>query len=187
MLISDTYRDLNKDLHAGGKYGLHGDKWVQPVERLISRFNPKTILDYGCGQGALGRSLSFPVSEYDPAIEGKDSLPGAADLVICTDVLEHIEPELIDDVLSHVRSITNMALFAVIATRPAQKILSDGRNAHLIVENWKWWKSKIYFYFNVVDEKVSSTEVEVVLRPLGFFLSTIEEFSEKSEYSALVT
>ena len=66
-----------------------------------------------------------------------------AELVICTDVLEHIEPELIDNVLKHIESLTLKTAYLIIDTLPAQKNLPDGRNAHLIIENQDWWTNKI--------------------------------------------
>lgn len=167
MLISDAYRQLNRDLHAGGLYGRKGDKWLATVRDLIDRFQPDTILDYGCGQGALGRELGRPIAEYDPAIEGKESLPEPANLVVCTDVIEHIEPELIDEVLDHLKLLTKKVLFAVISTRPANKFLADGRNAHLIVQPWEWWETKISLRFHIEQEVVEPTQVKLVLTPLA--------------------
>ena len=43
--------------------------------------------------------LTFEIKEYDPAIPGKDSLPEPADIVVCSDVLEHIEPNYLLNVL----------------------------------------------------------------------------------------
>lgn len=163
MLISEDYRELNKDLHAQGMYGRKGDKWAAKVARLIERFQPRSILDYGCGQGALGRALGLPIAEYDPAIQGKDQEPEPADLVICTDVLEHIEPDCLDAVLDHLRDLTNAVLFAVVSTRPAKKFLSDGRNAHLIVEPWTFWHEKLSSRFEVGETIVHHKEVEVLL------------------------
>jgi 2-polyprenyl-3-methyl-5-hydroxy-6-metoxy-1,4-benzoquinol methylase len=120
-------------------------------------------LDYGCGQGALGRALNQEISEYDPAIAGKDSSPQPADLVICTDVLEHIEPECLESVLDHLKSLTKEALFAVISTRPAKKTLADGRNAHLIIEPWSFWEEKLARRFRVEERAIHHKEVEVLL------------------------
>jgi 2-polyprenyl-3-methyl-5-hydroxy-6-metoxy-1,4-benzoquinol methylase len=163
MLITDSYRELNKDLHAQGMYGRKGDKWTAKVASLIEQFKPRCILDYGCGQGALGRALGVQVAEYDPAIPGKDKEPEPADLVICTDVLEHIEPECLDAVLDHLRGLTKSVLFAVVSTRPAKKFLSDGRNAHLIVEPWTFWQEKLSSRFDIGQTTVHHKEVEVEL------------------------
>ena len=161
MLISEAYRQLNRDLHDAGSYGRKGDKWADHVRDLIERFQPTSILDYGCGQGALGRALGQPIKEYDPAIPGKDGAPDPADLVVCTDVLEHVEPEHLEDVLRHLESLTRVCLFAVISTRPAQKFLADGRNAHLIVEDWAFWEQRLSREFAV--EKVESTHKDVAV------------------------
>lgn len=163
MLISDAYRSLNQDLHEQGSYGRKGDKWTQRVNEMIGQYEPRTVLAYGCGQGALGRSLDIEIAEYDPAIAGKTGMPAPADLVVCTDVLEHIEPELLDNVLDHLRDLTKQALFAVVCTRPAKKFLADGRNAHLIVEPWEFWESKLSERFKIVETIVHHKEIEVVL------------------------
>lgn len=165
MLISENYRQLNKDLHAGGSYGQRGDRWAEAVQVLLDRYQPSTILDYGCGAGALGRALNRPIGEYDPAIEGKDGPPAPADMVVCTDVLEHIEPECLDDVLDDLRSVTRKQLFAVISTRPAAKKLVDGRNAHLIIEPWPWWEARIRPRFDILELSVDPEETRAVLAP----------------------
>jgi hypothetical protein len=164
-LITEGYLDLNKELHAHGRYGRWGDMWLEEVTALIARFNPATVLDYGCGQGALARGLGPLIAEYDPAVEGKDELPEPADLVICTDVLEHIEPECLDAVLDHLRAVTRAALFAVISTRPAVKTLSDGRNAHLIIQPWSWWERKLTLRFDVIEVSADEAEARVLLKP----------------------
>jgi len=166
MTISDQYRQLNRELHEQGSYGRKGDKWAGRVRELIEKYQPSAILDYGCGQGALGRALGVPIEEYDPAIDGKDQPPVGADLVICTDVLEHIEPEHLEAVLDDLQRVTGRCLFAVISTRPAKKILADGRNAHLIVEPWPFWEERLSARFRIDTRSESHKEVEVVLLPL---------------------
>jgi hypothetical protein len=45
--------------------------------------------------------------------------------------------------MSDLRDLAKRAVFLVVATRPAKKVLADGRNAHLIVEPASWWLPKI--------------------------------------------
>jgi SAM-dependent methyltransferase len=150
-LISPAYKDLQKELHSRPQgYGGKGSKWADVVFELARNLQATSILDYGCGQGTLAAALRarektglLRVDEYDPAIKGKDRPPLFADLVTCTDVLEHIEPERLDAVLAHLRALARKAVFVVIATRPASKNLSDGRNAHLIIESGDWWEARI--------------------------------------------
>ena len=39
-------------------------------------------------------------------------------------------------------------MYHLVACHPAKKYLSDGRNAHLIVENPEWWKCKLQTVLN---------------------------------------
>lgn len=160
-LISPTYRGLQRELHARPRgYGGKGKKWATAVQSLAWTHNCASILDYGCGEGSLVTYLlavnradqyackDFPprctdYREYDPAMAGKDALPEPADLVVCTDVIEHVEPDRLDAVLAHLRELTKKVLFVVIATRPSNKTLSDGRNAHLILETADWWQARM--------------------------------------------
>jgi hypothetical protein len=162
-LISDDYTVLNAKLHALGKYGVHGDKWAKTVKALVKAHRIATVLDYGCGQGALARALGDTVAEYDPAIPGKDGDPAPAELVICTDVLEHIEPALIDNVLDHLAALAQRYLFVAVSTRPAVKFLADGRNAHLIVQPAAAWRPLFAARFSIVEWTVRSDEFVALL------------------------
>lgn len=144
VLISDDYRAQNAALHAKGDFGISGHKWAEQVEEIASTIRARTILDYGCGQQTLGKALSHrTIIPYDPCIPGLEGDPLPADLVVCGDVLEHIEPDCLDNVLDHLQTLTQQAIFLVVATRPAKKILPDGRNAHLIQETVNWWAPKL--------------------------------------------
>ncbi len=149
-LISAGYLDEQRKLHASPRgYGQRGDKWADGVRRLVVKYDCSSVLDYGCGAGALKIALrpllplTVRIDEYDVAIRGKDAPPSFADLVVCTDMLEHVEPEFLDGVLAHLKALARKAVFVVIATRPAKKTLSDGTNAHLIIENDDWWKDRL--------------------------------------------
>lgn len=161
QLISQEYVEQQKWLHKQPRgYGGRGDNWGSTILQLIGEHKIETILDYGCGQGSLGKYLyekGFTIREFDPAIKGKDEIPQSCfDLVICTDVLEHIEPDKLDANINLLFEMTKKILFIVIATRPSNKILKDGRNAHLIIKPEYWWKEKITnSNFQFVKSKVS--------------------------------
>lgn len=143
-LISGDYRKMNAFLHQKHRfYGRGSAGWAQMVEAS----GYKDVLDYGCGKGALAKHLSFPIKEYDPGIEEKSELPGPADFIVCTDVLEHVEPECLDGVLLHIKELARKRVFFSVATRPAHKELPDGRNAHLIIQSTDWWMTKLTEYF----------------------------------------
>jgi 2-polyprenyl-3-methyl-5-hydroxy-6-metoxy-1,4-benzoquinol methylase len=146
-LISPAYRAEQAILHADPRgYGGKGKKWADVVEAVARERACSSILDYGCGQGSLGLALrlrGWEVREYDPAIAGKDGRPSFADLVVCTDVLEHVEPELLDNVLAHLRGLARKAVWCVVSTCETAKTLSDGRNAHLTIEPAEWWVARL--------------------------------------------
>lgn len=149
-IATDEYINQNKLLHEiNPYYGISGSKYIEQVLHLSQKFNSTDILDYGCGKGTLAKSMPFSIKEYDPAVPGKDAVPGIADLVVCTDVLEHIEPEYIDNVLVDIARCTRKAGYFVINTLPARKTLPDGRNTHLIQRGKVWWAEKIDVVFNV--------------------------------------
>jgi hypothetical protein len=144
MLISSQYRELNKRLHDDrADYGTSGKRYVPVVERLMAKYGTRDVLDYGCGKRTLEKALGFEIHNYDPCIDGLDAPPQPHDLVVSTDVLEHIEPGCLDAVLADIRRCTRKAAYLVIATRPAVKVLPDGRNAHLILESHEWWAERL--------------------------------------------
>ena len=154
MHISESQRRENKSLHARDEnYGTGGADWAAYLEQTMADESLETVLDYGCGKGTLAKALKrrgITVGEYDPAIPAKDALPDPAHLVVCTDVLEHVEPDEIDGLLAHLAQLTQKKLFFDIATAPALKTLADGRNAHLIVEGPDWWRHKLTRHFDIV-------------------------------------
>jgi hypothetical protein len=165
-LISYEYRKLNRVLHKRKAYGIGGARWADEVRRLVAEHRCINVLDYGSGKGTLKRALpGVYVDEYDPAIPGKDHEPLPADLVVCTDVLEHIEPDCLDDVLKHIASLTNRVALLSIATRPATKLLADGRNAHLIVENGGWWIDRLAPYFMLSSTTDDGEQITLTAHP----------------------
>ncbi|HYF57203.1 MAG TPA: methyltransferase domain-containing protein [Salinarimonas sp.] len=161
MLISEAYRASNAELHAReASYGSHAHTRAPAVRQLVKDNGFKTVLDYGCGKGTLAAALDgIDVREYDPAIPGKDGEPEPADLVACFDVLEHVEPELLDSVLDHIHGLTKHMLVFVISTIPSGKTLADGRNAHLIVKPADWWRKQLGNYFDLIAWRVDASAV----------------------------
>lgn len=150
-VISEAYREQNRLLHESrDDYGRSSAKWCAYVSRLANSERHDSILDYGCGKGELKARLpDFPIAEYDPAVPGKDHAPDPADLVVCTDVLEHIEPVHLNAVLRDLARCTRRRLFFAISTVASMKTLADGRNAHLLVKPAAWWTEKLAQHFQI--------------------------------------
>jgi 2-polyprenyl-3-methyl-5-hydroxy-6-metoxy-1,4-benzoquinol methylase len=168
QLISNEYCRLNEQLHTSNEhYGVSGKRHAAFVYQMAQNLNTTDILDYGCGKSTLARNLPFTIQQYDPAVSKYAAMPEPADIVVCTDVLEHIEPELIDNVLAHLQKLTKKAGFFTVATRPAKKILADGRNAHLIIQPANWWLDKFIKLFDVVRfTREQNQEFSICVEPL---------------------
>ena len=116
----------------------------------------ESILDYGCGNSRtvdwLAKINDINGFRYDPAIPEYSRLPVAkADVVINTDVLEHVLECDLDHVLAEIRSISDRVYFHI-ATQPANSILPNGDNAHCTVRPAEWWQKKLAYYFGEARE-----------------------------------
>lgn len=144
-MISNEYKKQLEKVHEAKKWGNSGKSWVFEIEPFADKVGAKSIIDFGCGTGSLKKALEhkYDFVEYDPGIEGKETLPDEpCDMLVCTDVLEHIEPEYLDETLEAIDRLYTKCAFLVIACNPAKEILPDGRNAHLIQEPPEWWMKK---------------------------------------------
>lgn len=142
QLTSPEYRDMLKHEHATTNWGKGGHYWAPFVRDFMKSVGAESVLDYGCGRGTLAvalKELGIKATEYDPGIPGKDITPKLTDVVVSTDVFEHIEPECVDNVLRHTYLLARKGGFFAIAKQPAKKILQDGRNAHLSCHEDAWW------------------------------------------------
>lgn len=152
-LISEEYRRQNEQLHQSGKYGRWGYRETENIQNKADKLECETILDFGCGQQTLSNALRKPVTNYDPAIEGCDRLPDKKhDMTVCSDVMEHIEPEYMHNVLSTIKSLTEKYVYFVITTtKDGTKTLPDGRDPHLIVQSSEDWVETISEYFEIEE------------------------------------
>lgn len=171
-LISAEYRSQNEILHRDNlAYGVGGGRHAPIVLKLVESLKStcKTIpavLDYGCGKSYLAKALPFPIFEFDPAVPGKTESPRPADLVVCTDVLEHVERDKLPFVLDDLRRCVRQVGFFVIDTKEAQKTLPDGRNTHQIIKSPDWWTKRLAEFFHVATSQTKGREVFIVVGPL---------------------
>ena len=154
-LITDAYRAQQQALHENEAYGVASVHFAPLVAKIVAGNKVGELLDYGAGKGRLGEALDKlkarprKLRHYDPAVPKWAATPAPAEMVACIDVLEHIEPELIDNVLDDLARLTGRLGFFTIHTGPAAKELPDGRNAHLIQEPPAWWLPKLLARFEL--------------------------------------
>jgi FkbM family methyltransferase len=168
QVITNKYRELNQQLHRENPYyGISGHLRANTVTGLATQLGTQDILDYGCGKGTLSQSMPWPIKEYDPAVLGKEQEPMPADIVVCTDVLEHVEPELLDHVLMDIGRCTRKLAYIVVHTGPSMKTLPDGRNTHLIQQPRAWWRQQLEKFFVIDDSYENGFEVHFVVKRQG--------------------
>jgi len=151
---SPEYKELQKKLHATGTYGGTAPTSAGIINAIIEKLSIKHILDYGCGsklplRGVLKPNGDLRYQAYDPMVDEYSDDPVPAEMVVVSDVLEHIEPEFIEEVLDHLEELTEVVIFATIHSGPAIKVLEDGRNAHILQRPLEWWVPKFFERFKV--------------------------------------
>jgi hypothetical protein len=146
QLVSDTYLALLKREHTETQWG-GADTKFRHMEELVKA---KTILDYGSGRESLrnhlaSEKLDYKVHCFDPGT-GKTGLPLEVDVVVAKDVLEHVEPNLLSNVLYTIFTTATKGVYLVIALRQAGRKLVDGSPAHLIVQPARFWLERLAHY-----------------------------------------
>jgi hypothetical protein len=156
-LISESYREMQQQLHKNPDYGVASVHYAPLVAQVIEAVNANELLDYGAGKGRLGVTLKqnmkrqLSIRHYDPAIPEWSAPAQPCNFVACIDVLEHIEPALLDNVLDDLKRVTAGVGIFTVHTGPAVKFLTDGRNAHLIQQPPSWWLPKFMDRFELAS------------------------------------
>jgi hypothetical protein len=178
QLISDEYKAQQESLHESaqvdGKPVVYGGAslfYAPIIADVINKIEPGHVLDYGCGKHLLlARALRdskikqrFKYQAYDPAVPKYAGNPVPAEMVVCLDVLEHIEEDKIDDVLDHLQELTEAVGFFTIHTGPAIKTLPDGRNAHILQRPAEWWLPRVMCRFELQSFQVTGPHQFYVL------------------------
>jgi SAM-dependent methyltransferase len=196
LIIADnTLAQLYEDIWTNTAY-----RRVAPGERhimlMLEALKPHigdSFIDFGCGTGRPAKELQkrgYGVLGVDFAYNCLDAdvdipflvadlteLPQlSAKFGYCTDVLEHIEPERVDEVLSGIARCVRVGVFFSIA------IVDDnfgpvlvGKQLHLTVKDGEWWREKLREHWPQVDiiERNEAAAVYIACRrdkppPPGF-------------------
>jgi SAM-dependent methyltransferase len=134
------------------KMGAHRRVWVRD---WLAKLTPGRVLDIGCGRGEAMRfaaALGYDAHGIETApslctgnvIEGSvldipESL-GRFDLVLCLDVLEHLEADEIEPALNQIKSVSDSALISI-GLGPAMQV--DGVDLHITQHTPAVWASEL--------------------------------------------
>jgi len=177
MLISEPYRALQRQMHETTEYGVASQHFAKLVARVMNMYSITELLDYGAGSRlTLIHTINadklvdhpFRYTPYEPAVEEYAAVPEPTEMVACLDVLEHIEPELIDNVLDDLARVTKRCGVFSVACVPAMKTLPDGRNAHLIQQPPEWWLPKLMERFELQTYQMNQEGFVILCTPKEF-------------------
>lgn len=137
-------------------YGKTSIKLYDMLKKIINDLNISSVLDYGCGKSKLldliKKNKKIKIYRYDPAIKKYSKLTkNKTDLVICTDVLQHVPLYDLDRVLKEIKSKGIYILFYIKCTNHKTK-LPNGTYANCTVYDKKWWLEKLSNYFYDIKE-----------------------------------
>lgn len=159
-------------------WAIEGYRQVSPGELVAETFvkvvkpEPNArIGDFGCGTGRGGLAISklidcdmtmidFTENSRDPEAQQfrfikadlTNPIPAMVRHGYCCDVMEHIAPEDVDEVLNNVLSACKDCFFQI-STIPDSMGAEIGQQLHLTVEPHEWWKEKILKHGEVLWEK----------------------------------
>jgi 2-polyprenyl-3-methyl-5-hydroxy-6-metoxy-1,4-benzoquinol methylase len=149
------------------EYWSRADRWesnsfgdAEALADEVIRLGPGNVLDVGCGMGTLVLTLrqrGIDARGLDVARrtveEANRRAPGcfevgsildiphpdeSFDIVLCLDVLEHLDEADVPTALAELHRVSRQAVLATIATRPDR----DGI-WHLTVRDRPWWRQRL--------------------------------------------
>lgn len=136
-------------------FGLSVLQHVASIQKLARSVGAKSMLDYGCGRGdayrsphKLHRHLGISrhnVKLYDPAFPQHDKPPkGRWDLVVSSDVLEHVPAEDVEPFLRKIFGHAGKAVWISVCCRPAKKCFPGTEtNLHVTIRPYLWWHEAV--------------------------------------------
>jgi hypothetical protein len=121
---------------------------VDSINSLLLEHSCHTILDYGCGKAQCWPAAwQGRITGYDPAYGPYSARPtGQYDMVICTDVMEHVPESAVAAVIQDIFAFRVRWAYFSICVRASNKTLPDGTNKHVTVQPPEWWDQQLQAY-----------------------------------------
>jgi SAM-dependent methyltransferase len=189
--LSELYQDIWTNT-AYRKFS-PGERTLTLMLETLKPHIGDSFIDFGCGTGRPAKELQkrgYGVLGIDFASNSLDAdaeipflisdltnlPPLSAKFGYCTDVMEHIEPQRVDEVLAGIARSVRDAVFFSIATVPDNfGPALAGKQLHLTIEDAEWWLETLIRHWSIV-EIVDGTEVGVFIVcrhdapvPAGFY------------------
>ena len=144
--------------------GAHYRPRVFNIVNAVKKYNPKTILDVGCGAGVVTKKLrdeGFDAIGIDFSPDAGKEIPGyfkvadardipypdnSFDMVLCTGVLEHIEEKDIDQVYSEMKRVGGKIMATIGFRKSNYYWMKNGKKSpeyHITIRPIEWWDKKV--------------------------------------------
>lgn len=145
-------------------------KHFMEVQVWMDHFNPQKVLDIGCGHGhraycfmenevpAYGFDFKEAIDTH-PYPQLKDNLKEGTltkipfdetfDLIICYDVLEHLELTELDSALQEIKRVASKSIVFSIPFIGNPDLKNDP--THKIFQTREWWITELSKYFKMSD------------------------------------
>jgi SAM-dependent methyltransferase len=118
-----------------------------------------TVIDFGCGTGRGAQALKahglkvtgvdFAANCLDPEVDIEfvqadltKIIPVNSRYGYCTDVMEHLPPEQVGDVIKNILNSSTLVFFQISCVEDTMGYLV-GAPLHLTIQDHDWWKQKI--------------------------------------------
>jgi hypothetical protein len=150
--IAGAYREMAE---TGTQFqGLSILQYADDIGAFIHKVGATTVLDWGCGGAAAYSSphklwyhwglARKDVTLYDPSFKKFSTLPARkADMVVCSDVLEHIVGNEVDAFISNLFTRAMKAVWASVCCREAKKVFPNSTiNLHVTIKPYAWWHDR---------------------------------------------
>jgi glycosyltransferase involved in cell wall biosynthesis len=184
--LRKEYPKLPERMNFGVINNEEGPMATRLAEYIKNTFNPKNVLDIGCGPGVFVDALRTQGIEatgidIDERVSGKDYLKlqslfdltnEKADLVLCIEVAEHIEKEKEDELVTKVVSAVGDTLIWSAAT------IGQGGIGHINCKTKEEWLKKITKAGLVRNLEKEKTLVDYMAQGyhLGWFKNNVMVF-----------
>jgi len=153
--IIEQYYKIYWTESSGGKvYGKSSEDLLELLAPYIIDLDPRIILDYGCGRSSLinffWKDGERELYKFDPAVYEYNKKPDVmSDLLLCTDVLEHIPEDYFPYLFQDIVRLSKKQIFTV-SLIAARKRLPNGVNAHITLKTKGQWYKILREYFNIL-------------------------------------
>ena len=163
--MDDEWYEIAESSHFWFDWRLNA--FLKQVEFLgLSKNHPYKVIEIGCGEGVLRKSIEektnwivdaadLNISALEKVSPGKgkillynifdedDSLVGSYDIIILFDVLEHIFIADLPWVINDIFSKANKCVLINVACYESAALLPNGENAHITLRHPLWWLGQI--------------------------------------------